>query len=279
MRLLAHPSCLDDPSTSPASTHSPVVCSQALRLRASGCDVSAEVWTPWIWNLRQVTGCLGTFVIVLSWKTIVSFKIAGLSNLKKARFHKLPNRVGKLAQLSAEPIVSCVEPLGDEPVVCVQCTMPKILFARGPRMIRGSFARGSWMEDQCFPSIILGRMILWSFEALAQTGFFAWYCQRIIRPRKGCLTKGGSGRSIQSWSPSPNQKAGAGHLPLLTWMSSYTKRKRRSRRNAELVVKDISYSVVVFLVLGKYRDHHHLKYLWTIFVSFSSAFCWVVFPW
>ena len=142
MRLLAHPSCLDDPSTSPASTHSPVVCSQALRLRASGCDVSAEVWTPWIWNLRQVTGCLGTFVIVLSWKTIVSFKITGLSNLKKARFHKLPNRVGKLAQSSAEPMVSCVEPLGDERVLCLPCKQD---FLRGTRTI-GSCPIGSTQE-------------------------------------------------------------------------------------------------------------------------------------
>ena len=32
------------------------------------------------------------------------------------------------------------------------------------------------------PSIILGRMILWSFEALAQTGFFAWYTKDWFMP-------------------------------------------------------------------------------------------------
>ena len=32
------------------------------------------------------------------------------------------------------------------------------------------------------PSMILGRMILWSFEALAQTGFFAWYTNDWFMP-------------------------------------------------------------------------------------------------
>ena len=35
------------------------------------------------------------------------------------------------------------------------------------------------------PSIILGRMILWSFLALAHTGFLAWYTKEWFMPRDG----------------------------------------------------------------------------------------------
>ena len=67
----------------------------------------------------------------------------------------------KRRQIEWEPIASCVESVGHEPLVRLPCMIfcmvhervvharliPKILFAQGPPTIRGSFARGSWTED------------------------------------------------------------------------------------------------------------------------------------
>ena len=73
--------------------------------------------------------------------------------------------------------------------------------------------------------------------------------------------------------PKPEGRGMAFAIAHLDELLQQAEKKEQAQRRYQL------YSVIVFLVFGKYRDHHHLKYLYgQILFLFHPLLCWAVFP-